>query len=79
MEKRNIQDRNVPSRNHHRAFRNELESFKAPISSFATRIPGFTTLSSFLDENESKVSITGKGGSRMNEIENLSGDRNLLD
>ncbi|GKF61579.1 hypothetical protein Tco_0181633 [Tanacetum coccineum] len=58
MEKRNIHVRNVPSINHHRAFKNKLESFK---------------------ENGSKVSISKKGGSRMNEIENSSGDRNLLD
>ncbi|GJU82219.1 hypothetical protein Tco_1284584 [Tanacetum coccineum] len=43
------------------------------------RIPVLTTLFSFSDENGSKVSITGKGGSQMNEKENSSGDRNIMD
>ncbi|GKB91557.1 hypothetical protein Tco_0963829 [Tanacetum coccineum] len=44
-------------------------------SSPTARIPVLTTLSSFLDENGSKVS---KRGSWMNEIENASRDRNIL-
>ncbi|GKF13626.1 hypothetical protein Tco_0055088 [Tanacetum coccineum] len=43
------------------------------------RIPILTTLFSFLNENGSKVSITIKGGSRMNEKENSFGDRNIMD
>ncbi|GKE93326.1 hypothetical protein Tco_1574421, partial [Tanacetum coccineum] len=43
------------------------------------RIPGLKTLSSFSNENGSKVPITGQRGLRINEIENESGDRNLLD
>ncbi|GJS19773.1 hypothetical protein Tco_0448405 [Tanacetum coccineum] len=43
------------------------------------RIPGLETLSSFWGKNGRKASITGKGRSRMNEIENSSNDRNLMD
>ncbi|GKD97207.1 hypothetical protein Tco_1381104, partial [Tanacetum coccineum] len=39
----------------------------------------FTTLSSFWGENGRKVSIIEKGRSRMNEIENSSNDKNLMD
>ncbi|GJV94285.1 hypothetical protein Tco_1545862 [Tanacetum coccineum] len=71
MEKRNIQDRNVLSTDHHRAFRkiiNDLESFKEPdvdkvLGEFIL-IEGENSqrlkrLSSFTDENESKVPNTG--------------------
>ncbi|GJR12130.1 hypothetical protein Tco_0794782 [Tanacetum coccineum] len=42
-------------------------------------IPRLKTLSSLSDENGSKVSITGQRRLQINEIENVSRDRNLLD
>ncbi|GJV39197.1 hypothetical protein Tco_1417637 [Tanacetum coccineum] len=74
MEKQDIQERNVPSKNHNRALRKIRSDFALGRDKNLKE-----TLSSFSDENGSKVPITGQRGLRINEIENESRDRNILD
>ncbi|GJY63050.1 ribonuclease H-like domain-containing protein [Tanacetum coccineum] len=62
------------SRNHHRALRKIRSDFALGRDKNLKE-----TLSSFSDENGSKVPINGQRGLRINEIENESLDRNLLD
>ncbi|GKB44327.1 hypothetical protein Tco_0889269 [Tanacetum coccineum] len=80
MEKQDIQERNVPSKNHHRALRKIRSDFALmEFKRLQERNTGLKTLSSFLNENGSKVSITGQRGLQINEIENFQKEKKLED